>query len=364
MGDSGKFNIHFVDGPFVENLNDYDISVEFIDSDNGEVVHQDVLKPNYWGRASRKWSTNWDIVIKREGEIILRHKFNCKGRRVLMWFDKPPMGDTIGWFPYLEEFRKKHDCKIICSSYWNNLFRKNYPNMEYVEPETSVDGLYASYILGINDGDLDRNKCEWRTVPLQKVATDILGLKYKEIKPKIDIPESERTIENKYVCISVHSTLQCKYWNYPKGWQIVVNYLNKIGYDVVQISKEGKWNRKNKIPNRTINKTGNFSIEDRIVDLKYADMFIGLSSGLSWLSWAMGVPTVVISGATKPYCEPSDGIERVFNDNVCNGCLSDESMVFDRNNWNWCPRGKDFECSKAITPDMVIASIDRILLNK
>ena len=119
-----KVNINFVDGPFVENLNNYDISVEFIDRDNGEVVHSDILKPNHWGRASRQWFTNWDIIIKREEEVILSHKFDCKDKRVFMWFDRSPLGDTLGWIPYAEEFRKKHECKVICSTFWNRLYRK------------------------------------------------------------------------------------------------------------------------------------------------------------------------------------------------------------------------------------------------
>jgi len=44
-----------------------------------------------------------------------------------------------------------------------------------------------------------------------------------------------------------------------------------------------------------INKTGNYPIEDRMVDIKHADAFIGVGSGLSWMSWSIGTPTVLIS---------------------------------------------------------------------
>ena len=44
-----------------------------------------------------------------------------------------------------------------------------------------------------------------------------------------------------YVCIGIHGTSQCKYWNHKDGWQKVVDYLNGQGYKVVLISKENSF---------------------------------------------------------------------------------------------------------------------------
>jgi len=91
----------------------------------------------------------------------------------------------------------------------------------------------------------------------------------------------------------------------------------------------------------------------------HADFFIGLSSGLSWLAWALEKKLILISGFTKPYTEMSDCM-RVFvpNDNsICNGCNSD--FLFDSSNWNWCPRKKHFECTRTITGNVVINAIKR-----
>ena len=161
--------------------------------------------------------------------------------------------------------------------------------------------------------------------------------------------------------MSIHSTMQGKYWNYPKGWQIVTNYLNSRGYKVILISKEKKWYRNNRSPKRIIDKMGDYPIEYRIIDLKYADMFLGVSSGLSWLSWTVGTPVVMVSGMTNPLTEFKSGIYRIFNNNICNSCLNDVDLDFDRDNWNWCPRGKNFECSKGISPNMVIEQIENII---
>ena len=365
MENSNKLslNIHFVDGPFVEILGDGDIQnlVEFIDEDTKEIVHNGIIEPNHWIRPNRKWFTNWKIRITNTEKYFYEKKFCCAGKRVLIWFDSKSLGDNLGWMPYVEEFRRKHSCEVICSTFWNNLFKNEYKDIEFIEPGATVKDLYASYKIGAFDKDLNQNKNEWRSNPLQKVAADILGIDYREIKPKISIPNAPRNIKEKYVCMSIHSTMQGKYWNYPKGWQIVTNYLNSRGYKVILISKEKKWYRNNRSPKRIIDKMGDYPIEDRIIDLKYADMFLGVSSGLSWLSWTVGTPVVMVSGMTNPLTEFKSGIYRIFNNNICNSCLNDVDLDFDRDNWNWCPRGKNFECSKGISPNMVIEQIENII---
>ena len=44
------------------------------------------------------------------------------------------MGDTISWVPYCEEFRKKHNCEVVVSTFLNHLFEKTYPNLKFVKP--------------------------------------------------------------------------------------------------------------------------------------------------------------------------------------------------------------------------------------
>ncbi len=92
-------------------------------------------------------------------------------------------------------------------------------------------------------------------------------------------------------------------------------------------------------------------------------MFIGISSGLSWLSWASGTPTVIISGFTDEDLEPTKDTIRIINKNVCNSCWS--THEFDPGDWNFCPVNKgterQFECSKTITSDDVIKKIQDLL---
>jgi autotransporter strand-loop-strand O-heptosyltransferase len=118
----------------------------------------------------------------------------------------------------------------------------------------------------------------------------------------------------------------------------------------------------NDIPEGCIDKTGDIDIQERITDIVNCEFFIGLSSGLSWLAWALNKPVVMISGFSNPSSEFFTPY-RVFNENVCNSCWNDENCKFDRNDWLWCPRNKNFECSKSISPDMVKEKIDMLIAN-
>jgi autotransporter strand-loop-strand O-heptosyltransferase len=97
--------------------------------------------------------------------------------------------------------------------------------------------------------------------------------------------------------------------------------------------------------------------------IQESEFFIGISSGLSWLSWATNTPTVLISGFTDDILEPKDGVYRVINKNVCNSCWSHHE--FDPGDWSWCPvfknTKKQFECSKTITSSDVIKEIEKII---
>ena len=88
---------------------------------------------------------------------------------------------------------------------------------------------------------------------------------------------------------------------------------------------------------------------------------VGISSGLSWFSWACDVPVVLISGFTPEECEfQNEKTLRIINKNVCNSCWAWDH--FNRGDWNWCPTGKGndrhFECTKTITSQMVIDQIN------
>ena len=147
--------------------------------------------------------------------------------------------------------------------------------------------------------------------------------------------------------------LHSKYWNYPNGWQEIVDYLNYEGFQVYDLSLSNELNLNN------VYHRHNMTLDKVAAYIKQSDFFIGLGSGLSWMAWALQVPTIMISGFSQPWCEFKTDNYRVINKDVCHGCFNDSKLHFDRGR-EWCPRNKDFECTKNITPEMVIEKIELI----
>ena len=362
-----KVNYNFVDGPFVEILEDGDYlyNVEFINKKNGKLEYTLNLKSNHWARTSKKYYVDWLIKIKGvDNDFYQEYEFNPSNKRVMICFESKSLGDSLAWIPYVDKFREVNNCEVICSSFNNDLFKGQYPNIEFVEPGAVVNNVYALYRLGLfydNNRKIDysRHMTDPKKEPLMKVGSDILGLKYEEIKPLL--PKLGKK-KKKLVSIAIHSTSQCKYWNNPTGWQEVVDFLKDKGYEVRLLSREEDGYMGNKHP-KGITTQPKGTLKDLIKILQESEFFIGISSGLSWLSWASGTPTVIISGFTDVDLEPMNGVTRIINKNVCNSCWSD--YEFDPGNWNWCPinQGTErlFECSKSITGKDVIKEINNLI---
>ena len=73
----------------------------------------------------------------------------------------------------------------------NDMFKNLYPEIEFVERGSVVPNLKALYRLGWFY-DYDKEPVLPNTIPLQKSATNILGLDYEEIQSKIYFEPKER----------------------------------------------------------------------------------------------------------------------------------------------------------------------------
>ena len=362
-----KTNVHFIDGPFVEIIEDNDFlyNVQFINKKNNKLEFELNLRSNHWARSVKKYYVDWLVKIKGiDNDYYYEHHLNLENNRVMICFESKSLGDSLAWMPYVEKFRQENKCKVICSSFNNDLFKEQYPEIEFILPGNSADNIYALYRLGVfydnnRKVDYSRHMTDPKKEPLLKVGSDILGLKYEEIRPKL---KDFKVKKKKLVTIAIHSTAQCKYWNNKTGWQEVVDYLNDNGYEVRLLSREENGYMGNWHPNG-ITQQPKGSLNDIIKVLQESKLFIGISSGLSWLSWASGTETVIISGFTDVDLEPINGVTRIIDKSVCNSCWS--THEFDPGDWNWCPiqKGTDrqFECSKVITGQDVIKEIQKLL---
>jgi autotransporter strand-loop-strand O-heptosyltransferase len=236
------------------------------------------------------------------------------------------------------------------SSFWNKIL--DYSELEFVEPGVVVNDLYAMYKLGWFYNKFKEPVLP-NTIPLQQTATNILGLEYIEIKPRVH--NLGLKANYKLVTIATNSTAGCKFWT-REAWQEVINYLHDQGYRVKNVSLESN-------PFDNCDALLDKSIESTIEWIAQSEFFIGLSSGLSWLAWALNKEVIMISNFTN--AEHEFSCHRPVNTNVCHGCWNKPEYKFDKSNWTWCPvhEGTDrqFECQKSVTPNMVIEQIKTLI---
>jgi len=364
-----KINTSFIKGAFFEINEDVNqkkrFQVEFINKDTNRVETVLEIDNHSWAKASKSYLVNWKIIVRGlDHDFYYEYDFDCTGKRLLVDFDTKLVGDTLAWMPYLERLSIEKQCTVVCSTFHNSLFQDQYPNLEFVEPGSTVHNLYAQYSLGFF-----RDNDKWDPYkhpenpfhqPLQKVASDLLGLEYKEYKPRLALNPNVQ--KKKQVCIAIHGSMKTKNWNNPSGWQEVTDYLTQQGFKVLIVSKEENGFRDLQDPTGT-ERHPEGSLQELIKVLEESQFFIGVSSGLSWLAWAANLPTVIISGFTDSYVEPNS-VHRIINRNVCHGCFG--THILPKNSGDdWCPEHKGterhFECSTTITSTQVIEKIDLIL---
>jgi autotransporter strand-loop-strand O-heptosyltransferase len=348
--------------------------VTFYNSDDNTIKYETDLKHNWWGSCNFTYYIPYEVHIKdnKTNELVETYKFNLKNKKVLVEYESFSLGDQLAWMPIIEQFRKKHECDLYVKLPLKNIFESKYPEIKFVNHNKYVSDAFATYKLGFyvdeNGTNNDRCKSDPRKQPLQKIASDYLGLPYEPELPLIDFKVKERPLKKRYVTIATQSTCQAKYWNNKGGWEKVVEYLKSKDFEVICIDKHKVFgNGKdcvNNMPSNALDYTGDKPLEDRMNQIYHSEFFIGLPSGLSWLAWAVKKPVVLISGFSYPYTE-FETPYRVQNHSVCTGCWNDS--LFDKGDWKWCPKSdkrEEFECTKQITPKMVIDVIDQLLIEQ
>lgn len=345
--------------------------VTFTDIDTGIILYSNDTVPGAYVTSVKKFYIRFRLIIHKKGgsEPIFTHDFNARDKEVMIQLPVGTLGDSIGWFSYVERFQKKHQCKVICvmTPWIAAVVKDQYPDITFIGPEETKNYQpYACYYMGLFfRGNVDNQPIDFRYIGLHRTAGYILGVDPADEPPRFNL-SAPRKIREKYVCIACQSSSQAKYWNNPFGWVGVIRFLKENGYRVICIDKErvhGSGLVWNHMPWGVEDETGDKPLQERIDLIKDADFFIGLSSGLSWLAWGCGVPVVMISGFTHPTNEFATPY-RVINYHTCHSCWNDMRLDFDHFDFLWCPRHKNsdrhFECTKLISAEQVITTIKKI----
>jgi autotransporter strand-loop-strand O-heptosyltransferase len=349
---------------------DHPWRVRLSDLDTGSILFETEFKA---GRvnSTKRYFVRFRLEVWAQGESLFSHDYSAAEREVLVQFPVSTIGDIIGWFPYGVKFKESHRCKLTCAMGEKliPLFRDAYPDVTFLtHEEVKSERFYATYSIGLffDDKECVFQPCDFRHAGLHRTAGYILGVDPTEVAPHIALTKKSRPIAEPYVCIAVQSTTQSKYWNNPVGWREVVRFLKEHGYRVICIDQKPThgfgmvWNH---IPHGAEDETGDRPLMERARWIKHAEFFIGLSSGLAWLAWALGKPVVMISGFTHPLNEFTTPY-RVINYQTCNSCWNDPTHRFDHKDFLWCPRHKDaprqFECTRLITVEQVKTTLQSI----
>ncbi|EHC5800490.1 autotransporter strand-loop-strand O-heptosyltransferase [Escherichia coli] len=344
--------------------------VNIIDEESGNILFSCDTQAG-WVSSTKKYYVKFRIQVFKKGEAtpFLDEIMELKNKHVLISYPTGTLGDILAWFHSAENFRMKHQCQLECSigEEFITLFSDEYPEIKFTPAQEKTESKpYATYRIGLFfNGDTDNQPVDFRLIGFHRNAGYILGLPPQDEPPRLNLT-AERKIKEPYVCIAVQSTAQAKHWNNGLGWDEVVKYLKELGYRVLCIDRNAHsghgfvWNH---IPWGAEDFTGSVPLQERVDLLKHASFFVGLSSGLSWLAWAVRVPVVLISGFTLPNSEFYTPW-RVFNSHGCNGCWDKTNYDFNHTDFLWCPEYKgterQFECTRLITGKQVCGVIDSL----
>jgi autotransporter strand-loop-strand O-heptosyltransferase len=368
--DKNTINITYNDGVKVDitGKEDKKYLLKFYNDDTNELVYESIINTNMWSSSQIKYYVKWRVEVWSEGKILKKEVLDLTNEDVLIYFDSKSLGDSIAWIPYVDEFRRKHNCKVTCVTFKNFLYEKSYPNINFVNIGEPIKQHKATYNIGWFF-DNTKNPRDVRLISLQQTASDILGLRHKEIRTTLDYkPKMKTNNLGKYVTLSIQSTSQCKYWNKIGGWDKVVKYLNNKGYKVIcidQHSSFGVANTMNFIPKGVIDFTGK-SLDEISELICHSEFHLGISSGISWLAWGLRKKVVIVSSFSKPFCEFEEDCYRVYNDVDGSGYFNTLEQKFNPSDWNWNPfkkikNLKEWDKFENIEVKDVIEKIDEVL---
>ena len=282
------------------------------------------------------------------------------------------LGDTLACVAVVEHYRQTFNLPKIyfdCIDWMWEYFAPAYTNIEFTKIENPEIILNYHFDLPVQKGfafDLYQ-------IPISFKKEFVWDF----VKPKIVYkPKAKRQILNPYFVFSMHSTAQVKYWNSGKRtdqtqsprWRDLCVLLENIGIEGVLVDKHygfgtaPYWNEPPENCKKVIGRPFNEVLEMLI----YAEFFVGLSSGMSWVALALGKKTCMI--APWAYDENEFGSSheehiRIQSKSHCTDCWSALSQTFNKNDWYWCPlkqnTSEEFSCSSSIQAKDVINELKK-----
>ena len=157
-----KFICNYNDGAYLEVKSSTDDKFRVDFTGKNGLEYSTEIGSNMWCKTNKKYFEEYTCVVTNleNNKVVFVDKYNATNKRVYITLESKSLGDTMAWFPYIDEFRKKWNCHVVCSTFHNKLFIEQYPELEFVTPGTIVPDLYATYRVGLffDNGQIDSNK--------------------------------------------------------------------------------------------------------------------------------------------------------------------------------------------------------------
>lgn len=369
--------------------------VECFDLDNSMKFDRHIIGGGLVEFEVSKDYVKWMLVVKKDNVIIWQSEFNANNKNIHMDFidGGKALGGVIDALVCVEEFRKQHKCNVYVTiqNEFVEILQRTYPKIVFVcNKEDDIEkvydvlpkDIYATYYFrgfGIErkiSGTYTILPVDWRLQGLPfyysaKLKVECLQVPENYLLPSVE-GKIKRIIPEPYVCVSGRGSTIFKEWNNEEGWVETVRYLKQMGYRVICIDGDGieagsPLARALEVGMEDF--TGYRPLQERVDLLFYADFFIGISSGLSWLAWGTGKPVILISGFSLPFTEFYTPY-RIINceAGVCCGCHNDlNAWGFNNGLYEIYPcknTDRYLECSRYIHANVVCKNIDKLMADK
>ena len=327
----------------------------------------DIPCPGGTVRSAERYFVRYHVELWLDGVPVFSHRLDLAGREVLIRPELGGLGDQLAWAAQAwaaqaAAFAAAHGARVTCCV------------TPALVPLLAPDAARAAAGDRGGAGRRDRSGAVPRDLQgLHRPSGRALPRRRAHAGPgRGGAPAGgggrpgRPPIDGAYVCIGAQASSQAEYCNNPQGWTRVIAFLKAAGDRVVCIDQRPAHGRGlvwNHLPHGAEDQTGDRPLSERARWLRHAAFHVGLSSGLSWLAWAVGTPVVMITGLTLALNEFATEW-RVGDPHACDVCANDTRHRFDPTDVLWCPRhagtARQFECSRLITAERVQAVIRRI----
>lgn len=371
----------------------YRFDIEWINLTDNYIIRKTV-KAHEIFEIQKSYPLEYKVLIKEveTGELIADIDVSPKNTACVVFrLASQALGDQLIWIPQLEKWREENNIgKLIINSNWNILYKGQYPSIEFIREEqleSYIRQVPLSYNMGLclaadrvsgeNQSQNIAGRSNWQIHKLDHVMADTLNIEKKAIKPKLNGRGTPKRIDGKYIAITCNGSAMAKNWLYPNGWNELIAYLISLGYKVVHTSNRTAKDMGVTIEHPDFIEAASNNIFDAINLIENADFFVGLSSGNSWLSWALDKKVVMIGGLIDPSYEFHEDRYLAYTpEGKCHGCFTNTNYMWTRSPL-WCPleakfQGKQmtnrfhnvdnaYECVKTIAPELVKKAVNQVI---